>query len=67
MKLTTEDTEGTERKKRRVYNPPDDALTEFDALVEDLMDYTGDGLVTDDLLDKIRSKHRQRHLQNKAA
>ena len=67
MSLTTEDTESTERRQRRVYNPPEDALAEFDALVEDLMNYAGDGLVTEDLLDKLNSKHRQRHLQNKAA
>lgn len=64
MKLTTEN---TERKKRRFYDPALPALKEFEAILEDLCEYTGDGLVTDHLLDKITAKHRQRHLKTKAA
>ena len=62
MKMDTKHT-----KKRRVYTPPDSVKEEFHAIFEDLCDYTGDGLVTDHLLDKINSKHRQRHMKTQAA
>ena len=64
MNLTTEN---TEKKKRKTYAPSSIAVEEFDDAIEDLMTYTGDGLVTDHLIDRLNAKHRQRHLKNLTA
>ena len=64
MNLTTED---TQKKKRKTYAPSSIAVKEFDDAIEDLMTYTGDGLVTDHLIDRLNAKHRQRHLKELTA
>lgn len=37
------------------------ASDEFDAVVEDLTNYEGDGLVTDEMIEYLQRKWRKRH------